>query len=139
MQGYTILQNAVKNTYIWKNRNYKDFWIDIMMQVRPQENTLIIRGKQVILPPHTVCISVYKTGIPGLTEQKARTMLKKLEADGYIKVCTVSRRTYITILDTDLYKYPKTKTKTNTAKSGAKQPEIQSDDFDYINKKIEML
>ena len=139
MQGYTILQNAVKNTYIWKNRNYKDFWIDIMMQVRPQENTLIIRGKQVVLPPHTVCISVYKTGIPGLTEQKARTMLKKLEADGYIKVCTVSRRTYITILDTDLYKYPKTKTKTKTAKEGKQPEKIQSDDFDYINKKIEML
>lgn len=116
--GYQIQQNSVFTTYIGRNPLYYLFWGRLLAMIRPKQTTVTIRGKQVLLPAHTACISVYKTGIPGMSYKQARVMLQKMEKSGYIRVYTQRKQTYIEIQNSILYEYPNT-TKPNTRKPAA--------------------
>jgi hypothetical protein len=108
------------------------------MWARPIENIVNIKGTPCVLPAHTVYIPEYNYGILELTRQDVRTLLKKMVQSGYIAVNTKSKRTYITILESELYKYPQIK-KNTTARASKTEPEKPaqtSEDFNFILNKI---
>jgi hypothetical protein len=107
--GFTIIQNAVTSSFIWSKTAYRLFWIDLVMKARPTNNTVFIRGVQIECSPHTVVVSTNAMHVYGLTRKAATTMLRKLVNAGIINMYTERKRTFVTLLDTEYYKYPKTK------------------------------
>lgn len=129
--GYTIFQNAVYGSFIWHKPEYLKFWMFLIMQARATENTVYYKDTPQILAAHTVCISVYNTGILELSYKQTRTLLKKLQKAGYIKVYTKAKRTFVLILDSDLYKYPAAKKEPTANKQSRKTPAPVSDNSEF--------
>lgn len=136
--GFTIIQNAVTSSFIWLNPAYRLFWIDLVMKARPINNTVFIRGVQIDTPPHTVVVSTNAMHVYGLTRSESRIMLRKLVNAGIINMYTHRQRTYVTLLDTQYYKYPKRKNGSTANKNATTPADNTETSKKYMHKIKEM-
>lgn len=121
----------------------------MIMQVRSKSYTKKVCGKQVVIPAHTVLLSVKYHDILGFSHQNTRTFLQKLEKVGYVRCYVTEKKlgTFVEILECEVYKrYGKgvsefrlRSTTENDRSSRKKQKEVIGSEFEDMKKRLKKL
>lgn len=110
----------------------------MIMQVRSKSCIKKVCGKQVVIPEHTVLLSVKYHNILDLSHKETRTFLQKLEKAGYVR-CYVKEKklgTFVEILESEIYKRYE---KGNDRSSLKKQKEVVGSEFEEMKKRLKKL
>ena len=136
--GYSIIQNSLYSSFIWSNSDYIKFWLYMIMQVRSKSYTRKICGKQVMIPEHTVLLSVENHDLFMFSKQNTRTFLRKLEKAGYVRCYVTEKKlgTFVEILESEIYKRYE---KGNDRSSLKKQKEVVGSEFEEMKKRLKKL
>ena len=147
--GYSIIQNSLYSSFIWADSDYVKFWLYMIMQVRSKQYTKKVCGKQVVIPAHTVLLSVKYHDILDLSHKETRTFLQKLEKVGYVRCYVTEKKlgTFVEILESEVYKrYGKgvsefrlRSTTENDRSSRKKQKEVIGSEFEEMKKRMKKL
>ncbi len=107
----------------------------MIMQVRSKSYIKKVCGKQVVIPEHTVLLSVKYHDILDLSHKETRTFLQKLEKAGYVRCYVTEKKlgTFVEILESEIYKrYEK-------GSSLKKQKEVVGSEFEEMKKRLKKL
>lgn len=147
--GYSIIQNSLYSSFIWSNSDYIKFWLYMIMQVRSKSYTKKVCGKQVVIPAHTVLLSVENHDFFMFSKQNTRTFLQKLEKVGYVRTYVTEKKlgTFVEILESEIYKrYEKggdsefrRSTTENYRSSRKKHKEVVGSEFEEMKKRMKKL
>lgn len=110
----------------------------MIMQVRSKSYTRKICGKQVMIPEHTVLLSVENHDLFMFSKQNTRTFLRKLEKAGYVRCYVTEKKlgTFVEILESEIYKRYE---KGNDRSSLKKQKEVVGSEFEEMKKRLKKL
>ena len=110
----------------------------MIMQVRSKSYTKKVCGKQVVIPAHTVLLSVKYHDILDLSHKETRTFLQKLEKVGYVRCYVTEKKlgTFVEILESEIYKRYE---KGNDRSSLKKQKEVVGSEFEEMKKRLKKL
>ena len=110
----------------------------MIMQVRSKSYTKKVCGKQVVIPAHTVLLSVKYHDILGFSHQNTRTFLQKLEKVGYVRCYVTEKKlgTFVEILESEIYKRYE---KGGDRSSRKKQKEVIGSEFEEMKKRMKKL
>lgn len=121
----------------------------MLMQVRSKQYTKKVCGKQVVIPAHTVLLSVKYHDILDLSYKETRTFLQKLEKVGYVRCYVTEKKlgTFVEILESEIYKrYEKggdsefRRSTTENYRSGRKKhKEVVGSEFEEMKKRMKKL
>jgi|LSQX01.1.fsa_nt_gb hypothetical protein len=121
----------------------------MIMQVRSKSYTKKVCGKQVMIPEHTVLLSVENHDFFMFSKQNTRTFLQKLEKAGYVRCYVTEKKlgTFVEILESEVYKrYGKgvsefrlRSTTENDRSSRKKQKEVIGSEFEEMKKRMKKL
>ncbi len=110
----------------------------MIMQVRSKSYTKKVCGKQVVIPAHTVLLSVKYHDILDLSYKETRTFLQKLEKVGYVRCYVTEKKlgTFVEILESEIYKRYE---KGGDRSSRKKQKEVIGSEFEEMKKRMKKL
>lgn len=110
----------------------------MIMQVRSKSHSKKVCGKQVMIPEHTVLLSVKYHDILDLSHKETRTFLQKLEKAGYVRCYVTEKKlgTFVEILESEIYKRYE---KGNDRSSLKKQKEVVGSEFEAMKKRLKKL
>lgn len=110
----------------------------MIMQVRSKRYSKKVCGKQVVIPEHTVLLSVKYHDILDLSHKETRTFLQKLEKAGYVRCYVTEKKlgTFVEILESEIYKRYE---KGNDRSSLKKQKEVVGSEFEEMKKRLKKL
>ncbi|MCK9255824.1 MAG: hypothetical protein M0P36_08570 [Bacteroidales bacterium] len=110
----------------------------MIMQVRSKQYTKKVCGKQVVIPAHTVLLSVKYHDVLDLSHKETRTFLQKLEKVGYVRCYVTEKKlgTFVEILESEIYKRYE---KGGDRSSRKKQKEVVGSEFEEMKKRMKKL
>jgi hypothetical protein len=110
----------------------------MIMQVRSKRYSKKVCGKQVVIPGHTVLLSVKYHDILDLSHKETRTFLQKLEKAGYVRCYVTEKKlgTFVEILESEIYKRYE---KGNDRSSLKKQKEVVGSEFEEMKMRLKKL
>ncbi len=110
----------------------------MIMQVRSKGYIKKICGKQVVIPKHTVLLSVKYHDILDLSHKETRTFLQKLEKAGYVRCYVTEKKlgTFVEILESEIYKRYE---KGGDRSSLKKQKEVVGSEFEEMKNRLKKL
>lgn len=110
----------------------------MIMQVRSKRYSKKVCGKQVVIPEHTVLLSVKYHDILDLSHKETRTFLQKLEKAGYVRCYVTEKKlgTFVEILESEIYKRYE---KGNDRSSLKKQKEVVGSEFEEMKNRLKKL
>lgn len=106
----------------------------MIMQVRSKSHSKKVCGKQVMIPKHTVLLSVENHDIFMFSKQNTRTFLRKLEKAGYVRCYVTEKKlgTFVEILESEIYKRYE-------SSSLKKQKEVVGSEFEEMKNRLKKL